>query len=160
MNNNDFLKELEFFNKNPDKAKTIDRSLIISVFFVEMVFFIILTASINIPDFIGISMLVFILFSMISLFLYIEKKNARFESFGYSKYTEKPSDLFGNLDSPDVAEYLEEIKQELEYYSGIRGFVAFNICSRMNDPSIKEQRLKEETVKKMIEEIDTIQKRT
>lgn len=160
MNNHDFLKELEFFNKNPDKAKTIDRILIILVFLVEVVFFIFLTASINIPKFIGLSMLAFILFSMIALLLYIEKKNARFESFGHSQYTDKPSDLFGNLESPDVAEYLEEIKQELECYSGIRGFFAFNICSRMNDPSLKEQRLKEETVKKMIEEIDTIQKRT
>lgn len=158
MNNIEFLKELKFFNENPHKTEIIDRSFVIGILFIEAMFFMPILSWLEATDLLKSIVITLCIASVICFYFYINKKNKRYESFENAIYTGNPSDLFGNLSSPEVVYYLDEIKKELADYYGIRGFVALNICSRINNPYIKEQRLKKESAKKMIDEIEAIQK--
>jgi hypothetical protein len=158
LNNIDFLKELKFFNENPHKTEVIDKSFVVGLFFTEAMFFIPILSWLEATEFLKSIVITLCIASAIGFYCYINKKNKRYESFKNSIYTENPSDLFGNLSSPDVVYYLDEIKRELVDYYGIRGLAAVSICSRINNPYIKEQRLKRESAKKMIDEIEAIQK--
>lgn len=158
LNNIDFLKELKFFNENPHKTEIIERSFVIGLFFIEAMFFIPILSWLEATEYLKLTVITLCIASAIGFYLFINKKNKRYESFKNALYTGKPSDLFGNLSSPDVFYYLDDIKRELEDYSGVRGCMAISICSRINNPYIKEQRIKRENAKKMIEEIEAIQK--
>lgn len=160
MNNIDFLKELKFFNENPHKTEVIDRGFVLGLFFTEAMFFIPILSWLEATEFLKSIVIILCIASAVGFYFYINKKNKRYESFENAIYTGNPSDLFGDMSSPDIYDYLDEIKNELKNYAGIRGMVAVSICSRINNPYIKEQRLKREAAKQMIKEIETIQNRT
>lgn len=159
MNNNEFLQELEFFKNNPQKAEKHDRNLPFCVGAVGFIVFLFLIPFIS-GSFMGRFVFSYIMLGVIyfvSSIIIIEVRNYRIENFEDKIYTGEIKDLFGNLESPDIKDYLSEITQELKDYAGIRGSKAISIWNRINSPYIKEQRLKKEKANKQVEEIMKIQ---
>lgn len=157
MNNNEFLKELNFFKNNPKKTEKFDRSTPLFIIFLAFVGFLFLLLFINVK--ILTICLCTAIISAFGLSIFIEFKNNRIESFENKVYTGELKDLFGDLESADIKDYLSEITQEIKDYTGVRGSKAISIWNRINSPYIKEQRLKKEKANEQIEEIRKIQEK-
>lgn len=158
MNNNEFLKEFEFFKKHPKKAEKYDKDTPICLAAVSFLGFLVLVPFLSVEWLTGYVLSAIMLFVFSAFF--IEFKNNRIVQFENVLYTGDLKTLFGDLESPDAKDCLEDIKTEMKNYLGIRGSTAIHISNRINSPYLKAVRLKKEEVNKQIEEINKIQNKT
>ena len=165
MNDDQFLKELKFFNENPNKASNIDESIVWFYNILAPIVFLILMLSLKnetISNYGDLLISLFVCGILLSpiLKICIYKKNERYMNFKYMLFKGEVSDLFGDLSSINIAPYLNFLKKDLKEYNGIRGETAYHVLKMMNDKELKKIRKETDIANQKIKEIDEIQKTT
>jgi hypothetical protein len=152
-----FIRYFDYYKKHPDKFKTIDEGFLpkvivtFGIIFVFLVFTVGQLSSFS-ENLYWLSALLFA--STIAMFvvaLYIEGCNNKYSTFCDMTYVGSAADLFGDLTAPEMKSHLNELVNDFDDYSGIKGDTAYNIHSKLLKEEMKQKKLNSNRYKQEME---------
>lgn len=165
MSNKAFLKEFQYYKKNPEEYKHKGRGLALAIsIIVALIWFVLLFTAMSIEKeetarfvlniaafymFVGF-------FIIAGMFIRLSYVNERVIDFEDMIYKGSISGLFKDINHPAIKNARDIIKHDLEYCGGISGSTVYEIYSNMKNKSVMAELSDKEKAKKALAEINAL----